>query len=1301
MLRLLADVQRAMLRVGCAVGHVLLTFVLFAVGVVGVEVRAESCFRPVTVSMGLPNSQVNCVLQDSRGYVWFGTASGLSRFDGYRFRNYFSYSGNEQTLLNDYVKSIREDKQGRIWVRTQNGYCIFDPATELFDRHPDAKTAERLTAEDRHTRLTDAKGNVWDLTRQWCRVYSAEYKRWFESPADFFAAKGLKANLKGVIVRDLKLDKRKRLWMATDHHGLVMVDWNQNLLKQFTASPDEEGGLPENTILAIAIDSNNALWMGTYRNGAVYYWDAYERFQLVRLGDVCTMVEDPLGNFWCGTNDSGIVCYNRLTGQRQHFGSEQTGLGSNVVVSSLYASDGSLWFGSFKGGLARYQGGRWTVWRKGSSPLQSDNIWALAQDADGRIVMGTLDAGVQTFDPKTGRWTQYCTANSDLNSDYIASLCVGNDQRYYVAHLQNFSVIDPKSGRVENFPTTRSGEEFHNLSVNHVVQDSRGLIWLASQAGVSIYDPQTDHIVHHLNTENGLANNLACLVAEDHSHRMWVGTGAGLSCVKVNKQDDEYRFDVLNYNQLDGMQRRQLNLRAAMVTRDGTLVVGGQEGINLVPNHEFVAPIVHTRVLLSGLRIAGHVVGVGEKFNKHVVLAEDLDRLQRLDLCHDESTFEIQLASSNLVFPPHKMFVCRVEGLHSEWVRTNPDRPHVEFANLSPGKYKLHVQVFNYLGNPISDVRELLIVVHPPVYLTWWAILAYLLVSFGLLYHFVRSVVRRQREQLLVEQLRREAEKDRELDELKTRFFTNVSHELRTPLTLVISPLSKMVKEETDPWKRRKLSFVQRNANNLLTLVNQLLDFRLVDAASEKLHLVSGDVVSFIDNICKSFRLLQDKDIALEFLPAVSTLRMDFDNDKLGKIVNNLLSNAYKFTPAGGRVEVRLRPVESGSSADAPSSVELTVADTGIGISDEDKKHVFDRFFQADNHVEQPYGGSGIGLSLTKDYVLLHGGSISVEDNAGGGTLFRVLLPLLDSSAVAQTEPAVAPTEPTSAPAESATSPTPGNYAANADAEGSGAASDAAKTVAPGVHAKPLLLIVDDNNDFLRFMTDVLKDSYRISTAANGQEALEKVEREQPDAVLSDVMMPIMDGNELCRRMKANPQTERIPFILLTARLSQQHRMEGLESGADDYITKPFDLDMLHLRIANLIKWRGDKNAKLKPQVKEVEITSLDQQFVNQATAYVETHLADDDLSVETLSEALGMSRVHLYKRLLSLTGTTPSEFIRTIRLRRGEQLLRQSQLSVSEIAYKVGFNHPRYFTKYFKEMYGMMPSQYKDEMGN
>jgi DNA-binding response OmpR family regulator len=413
---------------------------------------------------------------------------------------------------------------------------------------------------------------------------------------------------------------------------------------------------------------------------------------------------------------------------------------------------------------------------------------------------------------------------------------------------------------------------------------------------------------------------------------------------------------------------------------------------------------------------------------------------------------------------------------------------------------------------------------------------------------------------------------------------------------------------------------------------------------------------------------------------------MSFDDDKVGKIMNNLLSNAFKFTESGGRVDVSLRTLTASADKDS-ETLEIKVADTGRGISDEDKKHVFERFYQADNQTENPFGGSGIGLNLVAEFVKLHEGTITVDDNPGGGTVFIIHLPVRKIEAEAMKQTDVSKTET----AEAVEETTANNQKNETEHE-----------TEKGENGRYEVLIVDDNPDFLQFMTDTLKDKYHVRRAEDGKQALQAISEHHPDIILSDVMMPEMDGNELCSAVKNNPETAKIPFVLLTARMAQEQKISSLERGADDYITKPFDLDLLHLRIDNLIKWShsGSKTAKLEPKVKELEITSLDEKLVNDATEYVEQNLTEVDLNVETLSAALNMSRSYLYKRILSLTGHTPSEFIRLIRLRHAEQLLRKSQLSVSEITYKVGFPNTRSFSKFFKEMYGILPSQYKDAHG-
>ena len=528
-------------------------------------------------------------------------------------------------------------------------------------------------------------------------------------------------------------------------------------------------------------------------------------------------------------------------------------------------------------------------------------------------------------------------------------------------------------------------------------------------------------------------------------------------------------------------------------------------------------------------------------------------------------------------------------------------------------------------------------------------------------------------------QIEEDARRTEELNQMKFRFFTNVSHELRTPLTLIISPLESMIKEADDEKKAGKLKMMHRNALRLLHLVNQLLDFRKNEMAGLHLNLSEGDIVPYIHNICNSFLMLSDKkDVRLTFFSAVDSLEMSFDEDKVGKVVMNLLSNAFKFTPAGGKVDVSLEVLEG-----SPETLEIKIADTGIGIKDEDKQHVFERFYQAGQEGgATASGGSGIGLSLVHDYVALHGGAVQVFDNAGGGSVFVVDLPVKHS--------AVSVATPLSA------------EAAEEDALALDGAQSSSEKADEGDGKKPVVLVVDDSGDFLAFMSDSLSLYFTVRVATNGEEALKMIPEVKPDLIVSDLMMPVMDGNELCRRVKADKKTADIPFVLLTAKQSVENKVEGLTIGADDYVTKPFNMEVLVLRMRKLIDLssRHRSHGYIDPEPSEIVITSLDEKLIGDAIKYVEKNIARSDLSVEELSHELGMSRAHLYKKLLQITGKTPIEFIRVIRLKRAAQLLRESQQNVSEIAYQLGFNNPKYFSKYFKDEFGVLPSVYQEREG-
>ena len=670
-------------------------------------------------------------------------------------------------------------------------------------------------------------------------------------------------------------------------------------------------------------------------------------------------------------------------------------------------------------------------------------------------------------------------------------------------------------------------------------------------------------------------------------------------------------------------------------------------------------------------------VKVGQSYGGRVLIEKELNDVENVEFDYKQNIFSASFASDNYNLPEKTQYMYKLEGFNNDWLTLPLGVHNVTFTNLAPGKYVLRVKAINSDGYVGMKEATLGIVVNPPFWMSWWA---YLLYTIGLVVVFFLAryrMLKREREKFHLQQIENEVAKNEEINNMKFRFFTNVSHELRTPLTLIISPLEGMLKETTDELQSTRLQLMYRNAQRLLHLVNQLLDFRKGEMSTHQLSLSEGDIISYVHSVCNSFLLMADKKhIQFSFFSGIDTFSMAFDADKVGKIVMNLLSNAFKFTPEGGRVTVMIEHV-----AGTPDMLEIKIADTGIGISDVDKEHIFERFYQADHKGVEETTGNGIGLSLVRDFVTLHEGEVKVFDNIGTGSVFVIQFPVKHVETQVQLPPET----------------------------GISIGEEEDKEIKEETREEterkdfPLLLIVDDNEDFRIFMRYSLELQYRVKLAVNGNEAWEMMQEELPDLVISDVMMPQMDGNELCRLIKQDKRTAHIPVILLTARQNTEAKLEGLQTGADDYVTKPFNMTILVLRIRKLIelsRYHRVTQGMIDPVPSEIVITSLDEKLIEKAIKYVEDNMSRTELSVEELSRELGMSRVHLYKKLLQITGKTPIEFIRVIRLKRAAQLLRESQLHVSEVAFEVGFNNPKYFSRYFKDEFGVLPSVYQEKEG-
>lgn len=759
---------------------------------------------------------------------------------------------------------------------------------------------------------------------------------------------------------------------------------------------------------------------------------------------------------------------------------------------------------------------------------------------------------------------------------------------------------------------------------------------------------------------------------------MWVSTSRKVIRVTVASDGKgSYLFDSRAYNSEDGLQNCDFNQRSIKTLHNGIIAIGGLYGVNVfAPDHIRYNKML-PNVMFTGLSLFDEAVKVGQSYGGRVLIEKELNDVENVEFDYKQNIFSVSFASDNYNLPEKTQYMYKLEGFNNDWLTLPLGVHNVTFTNLAPGKYVLRVKAINSDGYVGIKEATLGIVVNPPFWMSWWAYLLYAVGLVIVLFLARYRMLKREREKFHLQQIENEVAKNEEINNMKFRFFTNVSHELRTPLTLIISPLEGMLKETTDELQSTRLQLMYRNAQRLLHLVNQLLDFRKGEMSTHQLSLSEGDIISYVHSVCNSFLLMADKKhIQFSFFSGIDTFSMAFDADKVGKIVMNLLSNAFKFTPEGGRVTVMIEHV-----AGTPDILEIKIADTGIGISDVDKEHIFERFYQAGHKGVEETTGNGIGLSLVRDFVTLHEGEVKVFDNIGMGSVFVIQFP------VKHVETQVQLPEETGMPA--------------GDEEDKEMKEEAREEMERKNF--PLLLIVDDNEDFRIFMRYSLELQYRVKLAVNGKEAWEMMQEELPDLVISDVMMPQMDGNELCRLIKQDKRTAHIPVILLTARQNTEAKLEGLQTGADDYVTKPFNMTILVLRIRKLIelsRYHRVTQGMIDPAPSEIVITSLDEKLIEKAIKYVEDNMSRTELSVEELSRELGMSRVHLYKKLLQITGKTPIEFIRVIRLKRAAQLLRESQLHVSEVAFEVGFNNPKYFSRYFKDEFGVLPSVYQEKEG-
>lgn len=1335
---------------------------LFPIQSSGIETINNLNFDFYSQENGLSNNQIHSIHQDKKGWMWFGTSQGVCRYDGYKFTVFKTNTEDSTSLKGNLVRAIFEDSKGHLWIGTENGGLNkFDREKENFQHffysgknavlkdatvtaiHEDSKgilwigTETSLYRLENETKLTEIKPTNFPDFRTYFRVIKSDSlgRIWLGTNLGLYLYNSQSNQVqqikipenssKNYEIWDIYKDIEGTFWIGTYADGLCVVDTKTLIVKHVVLDPENDRS---QTVRAISKDRNGKYWIGTrgglyiYEKGkgttAFYYHDEREPKSLVnnsiqcifhdQKGDVWigtrnginflieerqnihgyksmpgdnrylnsseiyTFWIDKTGDVWAGTESGGINILNRKTGKFRYLLPQPGNLNSlstNCIKAMMDDGKGNLWIGTFLGGIdvLNLQSNTFKHFKNNQAnpaSLSENRVWSLMRDSNNDIWIGT-SAGIDKYEPASGSFIHFnnLVDNQQVNwiqEDTDHSLWIGADE---------IVIYNPKDKKIERIKeSTRS-----------MLQDSKNRIWLAtSNRGLALYSKEKG-IIRYYNEKNGLANNQTLSLLEDSEHFLWISTTNGLS--KFDPETERFH----NYSLKNGFQNNQFTYGAAYKSDQGELLFGGISGFNIfdptkIKTGDYFAPIVYT-----DLRIFNKSVKIGTR--KKDILTKSISETGQIELKYDQNSVTIEFASFDFANTSGIQYSYFLEGFDKEWNEPSVARA-ATYTNLDAGEYVFRVKTVSIDRKESNEGPVLKIIVMSPYWETWWFRSLIFLSLFGLLYLFMTFLLNKEKlkNDLVIERMK--AKKIHELDMMKLRFYTNISHEIRTPLTLILGPLEKM-RTDSIPKNDFKahVDVMYRNAAQLLQLINQLLDFRKLESGNLKLALSRGDMVSYLRGIVGSFaKFAEEKEIELKFNSLKKQIVTNFDSDKLAKIMNNLLSNAFKFTGKGGKISVNLSLVfesdETGVVSDSPEKqmIEITVKDTGIGISETNLAKIFSRFFQVGEGGTQ--SGTGIGLALTKELVKLHNGKIFVISKPGKGSKFTVQLPFEDYSHQESIGRQEVPKDENE------------EDAFLHDTE------DQLKDYT--VVGQRIMLLVDDNADVRFFVKSHFSSSYQVLEAANGLDGWDIALKIIPDIIISDVMMPDMDGYQFCRKIRKDERTSHIPILLLTALGSREHEIEGLGHGADDYITKPFDLVILQTKVENILSVRQSLKQKytgeMLLQPRNIILSSPDERFLQKAIEVVENNISDADLDIERFASEIGVSRMQLYRKLNAMTEMTVKEFVRNIRLKRAAQLLVQKKLNVSEIAYAVGFKDLSHFRKCFRQEFGMSATEYIDK---
>ena len=1312
-----------------------------------------------TADRELSSSLINQIYQDRNSFIWVATENGLNRYDGAKFTIYKHEQGNPYSLSHNYVHSLFEDNKGNLFVCSANGVQKYDAATDRFSLRAEWENGEvfdenvNILMQRKNGDILISGNYLCSLTIEGEKLIAKELSLPFPPGAsglffedhwdNFWMTSGeegvyrilpdgqCKHYLKqeeGTPINSICQDNKGTIYVSSRGNGLYKYDkttdtfirvphndhYNLPITELYSGSQGEiyiatDGNgvkvydnrtneiidgqfdnsyfdLTRSKIHSILKDNAGNFWLAIYQKGVMMIPAQSNNFKyigsrsvdknLIGSYAITTLWRDHEGILWVGTDNDGLYALTEDNKQKVHyFHTDNPHSVPSIIVSVYEDSEYNLWVGSFTNGMGKVDRntGRCTYLNlRDKDGKRVPRIYDIVEDADKRLWIATMGSGLFCYDLKTEEIIDFQDPDVTINL-WVSCVLYSSDNKLYIGTYSGMVCIDL------NTEPARTEAVLPQHIVHSMFEDTQGILWLATSGGLFGWNKETKEVINYT-TQDGLPSDVIFAIQDSRQGYLWISTDAGIS--QFNLETREF----INYYVGDGLQSNEFSKNASFKDTNGALWFGGVNGITYFNPQDIIKPSKKWNVRITDFYMYNTPVRKGMKSGRYDIIDQPVFDAEKFHLSHKNNAFSIEFATIEFNSPERITYMYSMN--NSDWVVLRNGINRVSFNGLDPGLYRFKVRAKDY--TMLSDIKEIEILISPAWYASGWAKLCYALLAMLLLYFVVIQIRYRYRaRQQRLEHLHAE-----EINEAKLQFFINISHEIRTPISLIISSLQKLMVTDSDPEERqRSYRTIYRNSERILHLLNQLMDIRKIDKGQMFLKFQEVDIVSFVRDLYYTYQQpTSSKHITLTFNPEEEKLNVWVDPNNFDKIILNLLSNAYKFTPKGGCIDIFLRTgSDPKASEELRQYVEIVVADTGIGINESEMNRVFECFYQIRNSRNNSNIGTGIGLYLTRSLVELHHGTIRVESNTEEGresitgSRFIIRLPLGKEHLKPEE------IEPETEQKIGAETVNPLFTLSEAEGDGEKLRSK----------SKYRVLVVEDDEEIRKYICRELSGDFHMLESTNGKEALAIMLKKAPNLVISDVMMPEMDGLTLCRKIKQNVNINHVPVILLTAKSQEEDNLKGLSIGADAYITKPFSVEILRSTAGNIIKSRellrnyftGVQEQEAKKPV--FELQSTDNKLLDRIMNVINRNLSNPELNVEMISSEVGISRVHLYRKLKELTNQSTRDLIRNVRLKQAANLLIYKRYNVTEVASLTGFTSVSLFTRSFKELYGVTPSEY------